>query len=338
MDRIRRQKRRKTGINKMNFNALITRATDKGNFQTIQGYIDFAAQFLDFIEDNLQARIVSRNEPHYQFLQYKEYAEFQITRPINTRLMLGPEVYQQKTLAFNAVLETIRSGKVPSNTACGDLNRFIYTLQQTVGLALDGLPIGRSNRARKLNGDLFEQLVRLVINQVGIPCVSGTVVLPVQAGTTADADADFKMNFQQDLIVKQGEVVQMIGSVKTSSKDRLAKIFMDKLLFSRLTNTNVPHIAVFLHDVQRKGKAPKYGVNATFLPGHFKAFTVKINPLDGVYYFDLRPNMKTDKWLKRHIRPFDRLICEDIWRFFGARGVRATVREGTANCGGKDEA
>lgn len=74
----------------MSFDALLTKATDKDNFQTIQGYIDFAGRFLDFIEDNLQARIVSRNEPHYQFLQYKEYASFQVTRPINTRLMFGP--------------------------------------------------------------------------------------------------------------------------------------------------------------------------------------------------------------------------------------------------------
>jgi hypothetical protein len=33
-------------------------------FDTIQGYIDFAASYIDFTQDNLQARIVSRNEPH----------------------------------------------------------------------------------------------------------------------------------------------------------------------------------------------------------------------------------------------------------------------------------
>ena len=59
----------------------------------------------------------------------------------------------------------------------------------------------------------------------------------------------------------------------------------------------------------------EYGINATFLPGHFKGYTVKLNPLDGVYYCDIRPNMKTEKILKDHIKTFDHLLCEDIWKF-----------------------
>jgi len=33
----------------------------------------------------------------------------------------------------------------------------IYTIQQCIGAALDALPAGRSNAARKINGDLFER-------------------------------------------------------------------------------------------------------------------------------------------------------------------------------------
>lgn len=35
-----------------------------------------------------------------------------------------------------------------------------------------------------------------------------------------------------------------------------------------------------------------------FLPGHFKAYTIKLNSLDGVYYCDIRPNMMRDTLLK----------------------------------------
>ena len=55
-------------------------------------------------------------------------------------------------------------------------------------------------------------------------------------------------------------------------------------------------------------------INATFLPGHFKGYTVKLNPLDGVYYCDIRPNMKTEEILKDHIGTFDKLLVEDIWK------------------------
>jgi hypothetical protein len=88
-----------------------------------------------------------------------------------------------------------------------------------------------------------------------------------------------------------------------------------KFLYNKLTEKATPHIAIFLNDVQRKEKEPKYGINATFLPGHFKGYTVKLNPLDGVYYCDIRPNMQTENILKDHIRTFDNLLIEDIWKF-----------------------
>ncbi len=88
-----------------------------------------------------------------------------------------------------------------------------------------------------------------------------------------------------------------------------------KFLFNRLTGSNLPYFAVFLNDVQRKGKEPQYGINSTFLTGHYKGYTVKLNPLDGVYYCDLRPNMRTDPLLRQTIRTLDCLLVEDIWNF-----------------------
>ena len=42
---------------------------------------------------------------------------------------------------------------------------------------------------------------------------------------------------------------------------------------------------------------------------------MKLNPLDGVYYCDIRPNMQTERILKDHIKTFDHLLMEDIWKF-----------------------
>jgi len=78
---------------------------------------------------------------------------------------------------------------------------------------------------------------------------------------------------------------------------------------------DIPHFAIFLNDVQRKGVQPNLGINSTFLSGHFKGYTIKLNPLDGVYYCDLRPVMEQDSLLKQTIKTFDCLIIEDIWNF-----------------------
>ena len=137
--------------------------------------------------------------------------------------------------------------------------------------------------------------------------------------------AECSMSYQHDLIIREGDLVKAIGSVKTSSKDRIDKIFVDKFLFNRLTEKDVPHFAIFLNDVQRAGKEPNFRIASTFLPGHFKGYTIKLNPLDGVYYCDIRPNMRTESILIDHIRTLDHLVFNDIWSLITRDAVVAEV-------------
>jgi len=63
-------------------------ARNKDNFDCLESYVDFGSYFINFISDpnNIEAKIVSRNENNYRFLQYREDAAFNITRPINYNL------------------------------------------------------------------------------------------------------------------------------------------------------------------------------------------------------------------------------------------------------------
>lgn len=286
-------------------------ATDKSKFKKLPDFIDFAEKYLEYAATKLQAVIISQNENHYRFYQYGSDTGYQITRPINSRLMYDIKDFIATKQSFTAILKNVKDVKSQENRQT--INRMVYSLQMSIGSALDALPAGRSNTARKINGDLFEHLIRLVIREIGIDCESGVIRVPV----ILRGKELFKMSYQHDLIVRRNEKIKLIGSIKTSSKDRIDKIFIDKFLYSKLTDTDTPHVAVFLNDVQRKNtnKKNKYGINATFLPGHFRGYTVKLNPLDGVYYCDIRPNMITENILKDHIRTFDYLLCEDIWKF-----------------------
>lgn len=295
----------------MTLQKIIERATNKENFTKIQDYVDFALIYLDFIKTNLQAVIVAKNETDYNFFQYKEDGTYNVTRPINTKLMLSLEDFEASIERFYYILNNIHNDLCKQATYRQLINNFIYTCQQSIGAALDALPANRANTARKINGDLFERFIRLVIRRVGIDVTEGTITVPVRI----KGEVAFKMNYQHDLIIKVDDVTRAIGSVKTSSKDRIDKIFIDKFLYNRLTDTNTPHFAIFLNDVQRKGRLGRYGINATFLPGHFKGYTIKLNPLDGVYYFDIRPNMRTEDILKEHIKTFDHFIITDVWKF-----------------------
>lgn len=303
----------------MNLDQLVAIVRDKTKFQSIDKYVEFCTRYLDFAVTGLQAVIISQNENHYRFYQYREEGHFNITRPLNSKLLYVAEDNTKLTKDFPEVLQNIRDIPEDDTERRRLIIRAIYTIQQCIGAALDALPSGASNTARKINGDLFERFIRLLVAAVGVECKTGTIQVPVEV----DGEVQFFMNYQHDLLLLNNDELKAIGSVKTSSKDRIDKIFMDKFLYSKLTDTTLPHIAIFLNDVQRKQtkQENQYSISATFLPGHFKGYTVKLNPLDGVYYCDIRPNMRTEPILKDHIQTIDYFFCTDLWNLIGRHGA-----------------
>ena len=313
MDPVRLGKPKKETLHTVNLKQLVNKAINKSGFSDLNAFIAFCGEYLNYTHDHLQAVIVSQNENHYQFFQYKKEGNFQITRPINSNMMCRSQEFPKTAKEFLTILRNIKTIDKKDKSVRNILNDVTYSIQQSIGSALDGLPAGQSNTARKLNGDLFEHFIRLILREMGVACRSGVLQVPVMI----EGIPVFHMRYQHDLIVEKEGVSKIIGSIKTSSKDRLDKIFIDKFLYNKLTDTATPHIAIFLNDVQRKNTRHEneYGVNATFLPGHFKGYTVKLNPLDGVYYCDIRPNMLADPILKKHIATFDHLLIEDIWNW-----------------------
>lgn len=293
-------------------------ASNKERFLELDDYLNFAEEFLNFREDgNLQAELVARNTPTYRFFQYGEEADYLISRPVNSSLFYSIDDFLLARADFNNALGLISDGNIEITFGQREaLKRVIYTAQQSIGVVLDSH--GNGNLAKKINGDLFERFILLTIHGCGVQCRSGVLRVAVNDEQGVE---QFKMNYQHDLMVEKDGELKAIGSVKTSSKDRMDKVFVDKFLYNRLTGISIPHFAIFLHDVQRKGKQPNYNTSKTFLPGHFKGYTVKLNPLDGVYYCDLLPDMEADPLLSRYISSIDRFFAEDLPAFVHQDGA-----------------
>jgi len=134
------------------------------------------------------------------------------------------------------------------------------------------------------------------------------------------------MPYQLDLVVSRTDAGmlpnintigqhEIVGSVKTTSKDRIDKIFLDKFLLGKLFGRNVPVIAIFLHDIQRHENAKfPFLVNSTFKTNHFLGYTVVFTKLDGVYYVDPRPEMTTNEKLSEQIKDFQQFLTIDLWK------------------------
>ena len=140
--------------------------------------------------------------------------------------MYDAKSFAKTSKEFLKILKTIKTINKKDEALRNILNNSTYTIQQSVGSALDGLPAGQSNTARKLNGDLFEHFIRLIIREIGIDCKAGTIQIPV----VLEGEPQFNMSYQHDLIIEKNFDVKVIGSIKTSSKDRIDKIFIDKFL------------------------------------------------------------------------------------------------------------
>jgi hypothetical protein len=135
----------------------------------------------------------------------------------------------------------------------------------------------------------------------------------------------YEMTCQLDLVFSRDKATiasetkfihpsEVVGSVKITSKDRIAKLFLDKYLLNKPLGRDIPVIAVSLHDVQRAATGDSiFGVNSTFKSNHFLGYTVAMNKLNGVYYVDPRPKMVAHEKLREQIRDFQQFLVNDLW-------------------------
>ena len=110
---------------------------------------------------------------------------------------------------------------------------------------------------------------------------------------------------------------EIVISLKTTSKDRMGKIFLDKLLMQKFAKHPVKVIGIFLNDVQRK-ETKKTAIllfmdYLWIIYGLFMVYTQFLTKLEGVYFVDPPPITRKNPFNK-HIAPFSKFIVVDIWK------------------------
>ena len=200
---------------------------DNNELQTVEDFIHFSSSFLDFVEfggsfhNNIQAEIVAQREPDYHFFQYRDDGHYCVTRPVNTKLLIPAGEFQKASTEFLNDLKHIRAihDCVEKRE---NINRVAYTCQQAVGCVLDSL--NNANKAKKRNGDHFERLIRSIVSSVGIDNERKIQHISLNKKE--------KIKFEHDIVItSKHQKIKAIGQLKTSSKDRLDKIFrFDKFL------------------------------------------------------------------------------------------------------------
>ena len=300
---------------------------DSTAFSTLTDYLKVTEAFLALVKRTRPTRIVSPSHRNYIFFQYTEDYGHKITRPLNADLLIETSrdfhTAFERFAAFLSDLKRYGAAAAERKAhqtylTAHELNRVVYTAQQAIGCIGDSFD--NPNQSRKRVGQLFETLVKLIIQEAGLACEPRTINIPIPD------NPGYEMSYELDVVFSHNKAIlasethfihpsEVVGSVKTTSKDRIDKIFLDKYLLTKLLGRNIPVVAIFLHDVQRAVRGNSiFGVNSTFKSNHFLGYTVALNKLDGVYYVDPRPEMLENKRLREQIRDFQEFPGEDLWQ------------------------
>lgn len=299
---------------------------DKSAFDNLGDYLTISDMFLSFVEKTRPTRIVSPSHPNYVFYQYGKEYWHKITRPLNTDLFIESSVDFKG--AFGRFVDFLADLKRHQDTVADrkkskkyidskEINRVVYTVQQAIGSIADSFR--EPQQSRKRVGQLFENLIKLIIQEVGLECEPRTINIPIPGypGYRMSYELDLVFSCNKAIVASETRFIhesEIVGSVKTTSKDRIDKIFLDKHLLTKLLGRDVPVVAIFLHDVQRAQRGSSiFGINSTFKSNHFLGYTVALNKLDGVYYVDPRPEMIVNERLREQIHDFQQFLVKDLW-------------------------
>ena len=215
----------------MTLYSLLEKVENDTTMKGLTWFLDIADEYLNFTNfgeaftPNIQADIVSQNESNYHFIQYKDDGHHCVTRPINSDIFLKAKEFSTARKIFEYSLPNIKEIKYHTDER-KIINQIIYTCQQCIGCILDAL--NNSNKAKKKNGSYFEILIRNTVKACGVNIddKDEVVLLP---------DSKETMKFEHDIILLNSENEEKaIGQLKTSSKDRIDKIFLDKYMYNKI--------------------------------------------------------------------------------------------------------
>ncbi len=237
------------------------------------------------------------------------------TRPVKETLFIREShLFRRQFEQFLELLGELKAGnRLLGGESHVIIDRVVYTMQQAIGIGLDLL--SNPNSARKHVGNRFEELVRLIIAALGVANKKIVLKIPYSEDNGDIYSCETDLVFSPFPEVRSNshslDPKEMVVSLKTSSKDRLGKIFIDKLLMREFVGHDVKVIGIFLNDVQRK---EINNISYTFVTGLFMVYTKFLTKTDGMYFVDMPPRTRENPY-SDYIFPFSKFIVRDIWKF-----------------------
>ena len=283
--------------------------------QNLDEFADLTKRILDYLPNIVSERVETRD---YTILSSVVAGTAKFARPINNNLFIDKiEDFEKRYKLFLEALRRVKNKKKIKPGDYSTTDSVVYTIQQSIGIGMDFLC--NPNSARKHVGNRFEELIRNIVSQTGITNDKVVFKIPYPS-----EDGEKLYSCETDIILSPHERVksniktinedEIVISLKTTSKDRMGKIFLDKLLMQKFAEHPVKVVGIFLNDVQRKNTDK---ISYTFVSGLFMVYTRFLTQLEGVYFVDPPPITKGGPY-NEHISPFSKFLADDIWKLLAS--------------------
>jgi len=283
--------------------------------QNLDEFADVTKRVLDYLPNIVSERVETRD---YTILSSVVAGTTKFARPVNNNLFISKfEEFEKNYKLFLTALRKIKNRKKINREDYSNIDSVVYTIQQSIGVGMDFLC--NPNSARKHVGNRFEELIRNIVSQTGI--INDKVVFKIPYPSK---EGEKLYSCETDIILSPHEKVksniktineeEIVVSLKTTSKDRMGKIFLDKLLMQKFAEHPVKVVGIFLNDVQRKETEK---ISYTFVSGLFMVYTKFLIRLEGVYFVDPPPITKSVPY-DELISSFSKFIADDVWKLLAS--------------------
>jgi len=279
--------------------------------KSLDDFCEVTKRVLGHLSDIVSEKVSARD---YIILSSVVAGTSKYARPINNNLFIfDSSDFDTEYKKFLSVIEKIKAKKAIIKKEYKIIDSVVYTIQQAMGVGMDFLC--NPNSSRKHVGNRFEELIRLIVTKLGVKNDNVVFKIPYpseQGEKLYSCETDIILS-PYDSVKSETKSIddkEVVVSLKTTSKDRMGKIFLDKLLMQKFAEHPVKVIGIFLNDVQRKETKK---ISYTFVSGLFMVYTKFLTELEGVYFIDPPPITKKTPY-NQHVFPFSKFVAEDIWK------------------------
>lgn len=274
--------------------------------ESLDDFKAITARILIYIPEVISS---TKEDRGYVIIESTSGGTQKFTRPYNLDLFnMDSKQFESDYAKFERILKSVSAGIHDfSENDHKIINKVTYTMQQSIGIALDLL--GNQNANRKHVGNRFEELIGLIIDAVGIKNKKVVLKIPYENEGIYSCETDLVLSPYEQVRSNNSTIDEneVVVSLKTSSKDRMGKIFIDKILMSKFVGRDVRVVGIFLNDIQRKGQEK---VGYTFVAGLFMVYTNFLTKLNGVFFIDPPPHANKEPY-SAHIKRFSEFILSD---------------------------